>query len=144
MGWIHSRLWGIVCGKAVPVLPEQGQKQPHLLKVHEFELTDTVSSPREVWRRHSPLPGWVQGSCGAHTNLRLLSLSLAGLRWQSGAAGGGGGGAGPGAAPAASASARGVLSWGELESRQGLCPWGLTQLLLRIRSASRFQIPLLG
>lgn len=37
----------------------------------------------------------------------------------------------------------GCLSWDELEVRQGLCPWGLTQLLLRIRSASQFQIPLL-
>lgn len=58
MGWIHSRLWGIVCGKAGPVLPEQGQKQPHLLKVHEFELTDTVSSPREVWRRQTSRAGF--------------------------------------------------------------------------------------
>lgn len=45
MGWIHSRLWGIVCGTAAPVLPEQGHKQPRVLKVHEFQLTDTVSDP---------------------------------------------------------------------------------------------------
>lgn len=57
MGWIHTRLWGIVCGKAAPVLPEQGQKQPRPLKVHEFQLTDTVSNPREVWQRRGPLPG---------------------------------------------------------------------------------------
>lgn len=34
-------------------------------------------------------------------------------------------------------------AWDELEFRQGLCPWRLTQLLLRNRSASQFQIPLL-
>lgn len=55
MGWVHSWLWGIVCGKAVPVLAEQGQKPPRLLKVHEFKLTDTVSNPGAVWRWHSHL-----------------------------------------------------------------------------------------
>lgn len=37
----------------------------------------------------------------------------------------------------------GWLGWDELEFRQGLCPWRLTQLLLRNRSASHFQILLL-
>lgn len=65
---------GVVCGKAAPVLPEHGQKEPCVLKVPEFKLTDTVPNPRDVWRRSSHLPGVGSGSCGAHTNLRLLLL----------------------------------------------------------------------
>lgn len=92
MGWIHSQLWGIVCGKAAP---EQGQKQPRLLKVHACKLTDTVSSARDAWQWRSHLPGLV----GAHTNLRLCHCPCQGHH----CAGKGGGGAGaatvgPGAA----------------------------------------------
>lgn len=53
--------------------------------------------------------------------------------------------AGPGAAvgPSAPRTHVGCLSWGKVEFRQGLCPYGLTQLLLKNRSASQFQIPVL-
>lgn len=44
--------------QTAPVLPRQGQKQPRLLKVHEFKLTDTVSSPTDIRQQwHSPVAG---------------------------------------------------------------------------------------
>lgn len=110
-----------LCGKAAPALPEQGQKEPRLLKVHAFKLTDTVSNPGASGGGTVTSWGWVQG---LH---KPEAASPSGLRVVAGdghCAGQGGGGAGPAVGASAPWARVGCLSWGELRFRRGAVSLG--------------------